>query len=190
MDKQQVLDFWFHAADSSEHMKPRAVWFEADPQFDRAVQDTLHVLQVAAATGNLNWWAEEPEGALALLILLDQAPRNIYRGSPQAFATDPLARSITSAAYANGFDRNRPAVWRWFLYMPLMHSETLIDQQRSISLFEQLRDDPDSRVAISAAHRHRDIITRFGRFPHRNAILGRESTAEELAFLREPGSAF
>jgi uncharacterized protein (DUF924 family) len=126
---------------------------------------------------------------LALIILLDQAPRNIHRGTPAAYQTDSLARSIAATAYSRGVDRNQPPVRRWFIFMPWMHSENLLDQRRSISLFEQLIDDLDSRASINAAHRHHDIIQRFGRFPHRNAILGRESTPEEIAFLKEEGGS-
>jgi len=188
MDHKMVLDFWFHPPESPEYMRPRSVWFDSSPRFDLEVRDRLEVLHVAAATGNLNWWAEEGEGALALLVLLDQVPRNIYRGTPAAYAADPLARSIASAAYGRGFDQNRPPVWKWFLYLPFMHSEDLLDQKRSVSLFAPLWEDLDSRASINSARRHHDIIERFGRFPHRNAILGRESTPEELAFLAETGS--
>ncbi|MFY7961561.1 MAG: DUF924 family protein [Elsteraceae bacterium] len=190
MDQQTVLDFWFGAPGSAEHMRPREVWFKSTPRFDYETREALQPLQSAAASGGLNWWTEEPDGALALVILLDQVPRNIYRGTAEAYASDPLARAAAVTAYGKGFDRNQPPVRRWFLYMPFMHSEALGDQQRSVSLFEQLRDDLDSRPSIIAAHRHHDVIARFGRFPHRNAILGRESTAEELAFLKENGPGF
>jgi uncharacterized protein (DUF924 family) len=190
MDQQKVLDFWFGAPGSAEHARPREVWFKSTPRFDYDTREALQPLQSAAASGGLDWWADEPDGALALLILLDQVPRNIFRGSPAAYASDSSARAIVAGAYAKGFDRNQPPVRRWFFYMPLMHCEALIDQQRSVSLFEQLRDDLDSRPSIIAAHRHYEIIARFGRFPHRNAILGRESTPEELAFLKESDSAF
>jgi len=190
MDQQKVLDFWFGTPGSPDHFRPREVWFKSTPQFDYETREALAPLQSAAASGGLNWWAEEPDGALALVILLDQVPRNIFRATPQAYATDPMARAISAVAYARGFDRIRPPLCRWFFYMPFMHSEALIDQQRSISLFEQLREDLDSRASIISAHRHHEIIARFGRFPHRNAILGRESTVEELAFLQEPNSGF
>lgn len=190
MDQQKVLDFWFGAPGSPEYMRPRDIWFKSTARFDYDTREALQPLQSAAASGGLDWWAEEPDGALALLILLDQVPRNIFRGSPAAYASDAHARAIAALAYAKGFDRNQPPVRRWFTYMPFMHSETLIDQQRSVSLFEQLRDDLDSRPSIIAAHRHHEIIARFGRFPHRNAILGRESTPDELTFLAESESAF
>jgi uncharacterized protein (DUF924 family) len=190
MDQQKVLDFWFGAPGSAEHGRPREVWFKSTPRFDYDTRMALQELQSAAASGGLNGWAEDPDGALALVILLDQVPRNIFRGSPAAYQFDPLARAIAAMAYGQGFDQKQPPIRRWFLYLPFMHSEALIDQQRSISLFEQLIDDLDSRASIISAHRHHDIIARFGRFPHRNAILGRESTPEELAFLKEPGSGF
>jgi uncharacterized protein (DUF924 family) len=185
MDKQTVLDFWFGAPGSPEYMRPRNVWFNSNTAFDDEARATLQPLHSAAASGGLNWWADEPDGALALIILLDQVSRNIYRGTPAAYASDAEARLLTAISYGKGFDRNQPPVRRWFIYMPLMHSEVLIDQTRSVALFEQLREDYESRRSIVAAHEHRDIIARFGRFPHRNAILGRESSPEELQFLKE-----
>lgn len=189
MDHKTVLDFWFGPEGSPEHMRPRPIWFASTPRFDLETRQALQPLYSAAATGGLNWWAEDPDGALALLILLDQVPRNIHRGTPAAYDTDSLARAIAAIAYSRGFDRNQPPVRRWFIYMPWMHSEKLEDQRRSVSLFEQLVDDLDSRASINAAHRHYDIINRFGRFPHRNAVLGRASTPEELAFLKEEGGS-
>jgi uncharacterized protein (DUF924 family) len=189
MDHNTVLDFWFCPESSPDHMRPRPIWFASNPRFDLETRDALQPLHSAAATGGLNWWAENPDGALALLILLDQVPRNIHRGTPAAYETDSLARAIAAIAYSRGFDRGQPPVRRWFIYMPWMHSENLRDQGRSVSLFEQLVDDPYSRASINAAHRHYDIVDRFGRFPHRNAILGRESTPEELAFLKEEGGS-
>lgn len=179
-----ILDFWF-AGDASAR---RAVWFQKNDDFDagcRAFTDAHN----AAKRGELDRWAETADGALALLILLDQLSRNLHRGSPEAFAADPKARSIASAAIAKDLDRGLTPVQRMFVYLPFEHSEALADQDRSVALFETLRGDLGDDTVDYAA-RHRDAIHRFGRFPHRNAVLGRTNTPAEEAYLAEPGAGF
>jgi len=172
---QTVLTFWREAG--------RDKWFERDETFDASIRARFAQLQRAAALGELDDWQATPQGALALIILLDQFPRNLHRGSPLAFATDAKARAIACEALARGFDRQVEDDLRLFLYMPLGHSEDLADQDRCIPLIEAL----GWREATGSAREHRDIIARFGRFPHRNAALGRAATEEEQRFLDEGG---
>jgi uncharacterized protein (DUF924 family) len=185
-----VLDAWFGPPDDPGCGLPRAVWFQADISFDRAVGAQCGALRRAAASGRLDPWAATPLGCLALLILLDQVPRNLFRGTPAAYATDPQARAQADAAIAAGLDRALSPVQRWFVYLPFEHSEALEDQRRSLALFKALPDHPERDATLEAARHHHDIIARFGRFPHRNAILGRPSTAAEAAFLQEPNASF
>lgn len=133
----------------------------------------------AAAAGRLDGWLGTAEGALALVILLDQFPRNVFRGTPRAYATDPQARAAAEAALAAGHDRALGAPFCWFFYLPFEHAEDLASQDRCVALFEALPDDEDKAMVCRAAYRHREIIARFGRFPHRNEVLGRESTPAE-----------
>lgn len=174
-----VLDFWFGEAGPER-------WFKKDPAFDATVRARLGGLYAEAAAGRLDAWRDSPRGCLALIVLLDQVPRNIHRDDARAFATDARAREVLAEARARGFDAALEARERHVLYMPLMHSEDLADQRDSVALFEAL-GDPN---AADFARRHEAIVERFGRYPHRNAVLGRASTPEEEAFLREPGSSF
>lgn len=135
-------------------------------------------------------WMTTADPCLALILLLDQLPRNLFRGSPRAFSCDPAARQAASHAVDRGFDRSVAPVRRWFIYLPFEHSEDLADQRRALELYGSLPADNDRDLCLRAAQRHYDIIARFGRFPHRNEVLGRSSTAEEAAFLRETGSRF
>jgi uncharacterized protein (DUF924 family) len=176
---EDVLSFWF-----SEETRPK--WWVKEDSFDARMRERFGAALEAAQSGALDHWAETPDGALALVILLDQAPRNIHRGTPQAFAADAKALAIAKAAIAKGFDAALPSERRNFLYMPFQHSERLEDQERGVALFAG-NDVADGLKWMTA---HRDIIARFGRFPHRNAVLGRDSTAEELDFLQQPGSSF
>jgi uncharacterized protein (DUF924 family) len=189
-EAQGVLDLWFGPATDPDYRACREQWFRVDAGFDRAMCDHCAALHDEAAQGRLDGWAATAHGSLALLILLDQVPRNIFRGTPRAYATDPQARARAHAAIAAGFDRALPPVHRWFIYLPFEHSEALDDQDRSVALFESLPAHPELEAALRSAHRHREIIARFGRFPHRNAILGRPTTPEEAAFLKEPDSSF
>ncbi len=159
-------------------------WFGADPAFDARCA-AFEAAHHRAARGELSDWAETAEGALALVLLLDQMPRNLYRRSPHAYATDGLARRQAEAALAAGFDEATPPDLRLFFYLPFEHSEDLRDQERAVALIAALGDEK----TLAYAHLHRTIIARFARFPHRNAALGRESTPEELAFLAQGGFA-
>ena len=177
---EDVLGFWF--APGREK-----AWFERDAAFDRAVQIALGRGHAAAAAGALSGWQGSARGCLALCLLLDQVPRNLFRDDPRAFATDAQALAVARDALARGFDRSMTQVERSFLYLPLEHSEDLADQEDCCRLMATLDERPEWH---DYALRHRDIIARFGRFPHRNKVLGRASTAEELAFLQEPDSSF
>lgn len=185
-----LIDFWFGPPRSPTRFQQRAVWFKVDPAFDAQLRDRFGALQQRAAAGGRADWALEAEPCLALILLLDQLPRNLFRGTGQAFACDAAARSAARAALARGFDRSLPGAWRQFIYLPFEHSEDLADQALSVKLAAALARDPAFAGALDYAQRHHAIIARFGRFPHRNAALGRASTAGEEAFLREPGSSF
>jgi uncharacterized protein (DUF924 family) len=176
---QDVLDFWF-----SEEAKKS--WFEKTDAFDTTCRERLGIAAEAAKAGALDHWAETREGALALVILIDQVPRNIYRGTPAAFGSDAKALAVAKDAIARSFDAATPSDMRNFFYLPFQHSERLEDQERGMELYAT--NDVDDGLRWMRAHR--DIIARFGRFPHRNAILGRDSTPEELEFLGQPGSRF
>lgn len=187
---KKILDFWFGQPDGASYGKPRQVWFVKKPEFDLEMRTHFVSDYEQAAAGNLDDWKNSPQSCLALILLLDQFPRNMFRGTPQAFATDWQALSTAQYAIAQGYDRQLLPVQRWFVYLPFEHSENLEHQNQAVALFEQLRDDPDSADTINYAIRHREVILRFGRFPHRNAILGRTSTPDEEAFLQQPGASF
>ena len=189
-DFRAVLDFWFGPAGSPEFGKPRDAWFSKSSEFDDAIRTRFLDLQLEAADGKMQPWQAAPDSLLALILVLDQFPRNLFRGSSRAFATDAQAQAAAQLAVARGFDRLLLPVQRWFVYLPFEHAEDLALQRRCLDLFEALRSDPDSAGSIDYARRHFDIIARFGRFPHRNAILGRISTADEIEFLKQPGSGF
>jgi uncharacterized protein (DUF924 family) len=185
-----LLDFWFGAPGSAEHDRPRDIWFRAHAAFDAELRDRFLADHEAAAAGHLVAWLAAPDTCLALILLLDQLPRNLFRGSPSAYRCDADARAAAAHAVDRGFDRAAAPVRRWFFYLPFQHSEDLADQRRSLELFASLPPHENRDISLSATQRHYDIIARFGRFPHRNDVLGRPSTAEETAFLREPGSRF
>lgn len=187
----QILDFWFGAATDPHYGQPRKAWFIKNPDFDQQIRDRFLQIYRCAANGELQSWQDQPLPCLALVILLDQFPRNLFRGQPQAFATDPLALATARQGVERGFDHQLLPVQRWFLYLPFEHSEDLADQQRSVDLFQQLDpSDPENANCLDYARRHLAVIQRFGRFPHRNSILNRPSTPEEIEFLKQPGSAF
>lgn len=173
----EVTTFWRAAGPPN--------WFRRDAAFDREIEARFRASHEAAVAGRRGDWEATPEGALALLLLLDQFPRNMFRGSARAFATDPLARRIAERAIARGFDARVASAERVFFHLPFEHSEDLADQERSLAL---ARQSGDSEV-VKHAQMHADIIRRFGRFPHRNAILGRATTPEEQAFLDAGGFA-
>ncbi|MBK1988666.1 DUF924 domain-containing protein [Sphaerospermopsis aphanizomenoides BCCUSP55] len=185
-----ILEFWFGHPDELGYGKPRQLWFSKEPDIDREIQTRFFSDYQKAAQGYLDDWINTPETCLALILLLDQFPRNMFRNTPQAFATDWEALSAAQHAVAQGYDRELLPVQRWFIYLPFEHSENLEHQRKCIKLFQQLSHDPDSASPIEYAFRHKEIIARFGRFPHRNQILGRVSTSEEEEFLQEEGSTF
>ena len=169
---REVLDFWF-----AEGMQRR--WFRATPALDAEVRTRFEALWHEAATGSLDHWAAGADGALALVIVLDQFPLNMFRGEPRAFSTEGKAVAVTLDAVARGLDAELEGPRKAFLYLPLMHSEDMAHQEASVRLFEAAGLTENARFA----RHHRELIRRFGRFPHRNAILGRASTPEELAYL-------
>jgi len=176
---EDLTRFWRDAG-------PKA-WFAKSDAFDDAIRLTYETDHHAAARGEYDAWIETSEGALALMLLLDQFPRNLYRGSAHAFATDPKARHLAREAVARGHDLALEGPLRPFLYLPFEHSEDLADQDESIRLTTRLRDDTGDADTLKWAAIHRDIIVRFGRFPHRNAVLGRVTTAQEQVFLDAGG---
>jgi uncharacterized protein (DUF924 family) len=185
-----VLTFWFGARDSPEFGRARRCWFVKSAEFDAAIHDRFLETYSAAANGALTGWAARPLSALALAVVFDQFPRNLFRGTPRAFATDPQALALARTVVARGFDDVLLPVQRWFVYLPFEHAEDLEAQRESLRLFERLEADPASAGSFIYAMLHYVAISRFGRFPHRNAILNRDSTAEEREFLSRPGSSF
>jgi len=183
---ENVLEFWFGA---SPHAT-REAWFRKDPTFDDAIRAQFGAAVTAALTGAFASWTATPHGALARVILLDQFTRNIHRDTPLAFAGDAQALADAIVAIDRGFDRALDRYERWFLYLPFEHAEDWPAQQRSLELFGRLADETGERGPLEWAEKHAEVIRRFGRYPHRNAVLGRPSTPEELAFLATPGSAF
>lgn len=175
---EQLLEFWFSPTAAKR-------WFRPTREFDRELGERFGALVEAALRGELDHWAESPRGALALVLLLDQLPLNIWRGEPQSFAGEAQARAVADGAIRHGWDRAFDGKQKAFLYIPFMHSEALADQERSVALYRAagLQDN------LRWAEHHREIVRRFGRFPHRNAILGRQSTSEEVDWL-ESDEAF
>ena len=173
----EIVSFWRAAGPDR--------WFNKDASFDEEIRQRFLDSHEAAASGELTDWEQSAQGALALLILLDQFPRNMFRGDARAFATDPLARAVAAGAIVRGFDSQIPAEMRGFFYLPFQHSEDLADQERSIAFYKAIGDVEN----LKWAELHADIIRRFGRFPHRNAVLGRTTTPEEQAFLDSGGFA-
>jgi uncharacterized protein (DUF924 family) len=186
-----VLDCWFGAPDSPDFGGPRKLWFTADDSFDASLRERFGTLIDAARKSQLDSWAATPLGALSLVIVLDQFSRNCHRDTATAFAADRKALAIAQQMVASGADGLLPGVHhRAFAYLPFEHDESLASQHESLRLFKALAAEPGGASYYPFAVRHAKIIERFGRFPHRNAVLGRESTADEIAFLREPGSSF
>ena len=193
-DPRPLLEFWF-----SDYAKP--LHFEVNAAFDEELRRRFASQQRDAADGRLSSWERNADSALALVLLLDQLPRNLFRRSPRAFATDTQALAVTNRAIARGFDAATPSDRRWYFYLPFEHSEKAEDQARAVELFRNwaapqfaVLTDTKEREELERhlwfVDRHREIIDRFGRFPHRNEVLGRPSTDEELAFLKEPHSGF
>jgi uncharacterized protein (DUF924 family) len=187
MTSDDVINFWF--GDGSHEATRR--WFSRDPAFDAEVRTKFSALHAEASGGALDPWGATVRGALALIVLFDQFSRNMFRDDPRAFATDAPAVAITRELIASGRLGQLPIVQRSVALMPLMHSEERADQRESLVQFGKLaEEDPTYKSSLDYAQRHAAIVERFGRFPHRNAVLGRASTAEELAFLEQPGSRF
>ena len=184
----EVLRFWFGGA--GEYGTRRKCWFEKSARFDAEIRTRFAELVESAAAGAQEAWKGRAPECLALVIVLDQFPRNMFRGEARAFASDPLALAAAKEALERGFDRAMRPVERLFLYLPFAHSESLGDQLRACELMEPLHAFAETEDAHRYAVRHCDLIRRFGRFPHRNANLGRESTATEIEFLKQPGSGF
>ncbi len=186
---QRVLNEWFGAPGSAQDGQVQMKWFKKDPAFDAELRDRFGALVEQALAGGLREWESTPWGALARIVVLDQFTRNIHRDTPLAFAGDALALAAALALLPRAQELG--TLERWFVAMPLEHAEDLAMQDRSVATFEALAAE-DARLAdaLDYAIRHRDVIARFGRFPHRNEILGRESTPDELEFLKQPGSRF
>lgn len=184
----EILQFWF--GQGADYGKKRKRWFEKDPRFDALVAQRYKSLHGEMVKGAHRGWLDEPRACLARILVLDQFPRHIYRGSARAFSSDALAREATTRLIDAGWDRDLLPVERMFAYLPFQHSESLSDQERSCELYEALKAFADVADSHRYALAHRGIIQRFGRFPHRNTALGRQSTPEELEFLRLPGSSF
>lgn len=195
---EDVLDFWFGVPGSASEIAGRQskLWFGKSATHDWTVTQRFSETLKAASAGQLDYWADTPLGRLALVVVLDQFPHHIYRNQPQAFSTDPQALALSLAALAAGENQQLTSIERVFLYLPLEHAESLEWQGQSVALFEKLASESatDERALfddfLKYARSHRDVVARFGRFPHRNAILGRVSSAEEIEFLKQPGSRF
>jgi uncharacterized protein (DUF924 family) len=183
---QDILDFWFGPPGSDIYGESRKEWFVKDDKFDALCRSTLLEHYEKAAKGHYNHWQEDPWSGLALLILLDQVPRNLFRGSSKSFATDAKARGVTRYLVDNNMDQTVLPIMRVFMYLPLEHSEDIIEQNMSVSLFEKLGDEG----FLDYAKQHQVIVERFGRFPHRNVVMGRDNTDEEEKFLKQPNSGF
>jgi uncharacterized protein (DUF924 family) len=190
-EAREVLDFWFGAPDTAEFGSERKIWFQKSAAFDGLVADRFGAHIEQALRGELDGWAETAAGALARILLLDQFTRNAFRGQPRSFAGDAQALAGASAMVGLRLDESLPAFQRAFVYMPFEHAEGLATQNESVRLFTRLAAEvPALTHMLDYAERHRAVIQRFGRFPHRNAVLGRASTTEEIAWLRQPGSGF
>ena len=181
---EDILTFWFGTTDLSAEFERRQVWFRSTPEFDREIAERYTDIHERAAGGAFDLFVESRAECLALVLTLDQFPRNIFRGTPRAFSSDAKAREIARAAVDRGHDEGLCASFRVFFYLPFEHSENLADQERAIPLYRRLNEER----ALEAALGHRDAIRRFGRFPHRNAVLGRENTKEEAEYLKAPPS--
>ena len=181
---KSILDFWFLPEDDPDHGKPRDIWFAEGRSIDGLVRDVFLADHEAAAAGAFDHWRDDADSCLALVLVFDQFPRHMFRDTARAYATDPLALATAEHAVARGFDRECPVFKRNFFYLPFTHAEDLAAQRRSVELREALPDSYDNKErSVLRAVEHMEVIERFGRFPHRNDIVGRESTAEELAFL-------
>ena len=192
MTPQDVLDFWFGAPNSPTFGQPRREWFVKNDDFDHTIRTRFGATITQALAGGLREWdAQGPQGVLARILVLDQFTRNAHRNTPTSFAGDALALAAARALVDSGADKQLPPQLRAFAYMPFEHAEDAYMQERAVELFGVLAaEHPGFDEMLDYAHRHRGVIARFGRFPHRNEILGRASTPDETEFLRQPGSRF
>jgi len=190
-DPQTVLDFWFGAPTGPDYGKARKTWFAKDDAFDAEVRDRFGTTIEQALRGELDDWGGEAHPALAQILLLDQLTRNAFRDTARAFAGDARALASASRMVGERLDEALPTFMRPFVYLPFEHAEGMAMQDEAVRLFMRLvAEDAEQQPTLAYAHRHRAVIERFGRFPHRNVILGRQSTAEEIAFIQQPGSRF
>lgn len=193
---EKILTFWFGQGFQANPFQIQKSWFQKSEEFDKTIREKFENDLEAAVQGQFNSWKENPRTCLAYVILLDQFSRNMYRDTPQAFAQDELALSATIHARKSGFEKALNLVERWFLYMPYEHAENLKAQEESVVLFQKLLDEaPEKHKSLFGevhdyAVKHYEIIKKFGRFPHRNAILCRKNSKEEEEFLKKPGSSF
>ena len=183
---RDILEFWFGPAPHAE----RSEWFRKDPTYDATIRERFGATLEAALSGALRDWRADTHAALAHVLLLDQFTRNAFRDTPRAFAGDGEALLTANAIVDAGLDRMLDRYKRWFLYMPFEHSENPATQEQSIALFTRLAADSGDPAPLAWAEKHAAIVRRFGRYPHRNEILGRKSTPDEIAFLQQPGSRF
>ncbi len=198
MTIEEILDFWFgsNPDDAAVAKEKSALWWSKNPRMDDEIRQRFENFVRKVAAGELSDWQSKPAGRLALILLTDQVPRNIYRDSPRAFAYDAKALAWCLDGLDQGFDLKLRPIERVFFYLPLEHAESVERQDKSVTLFTELVSIADERHKaafkeyLDFAIRHRDIIARFGRFPHRNQVIGRQSTPEELTFLSQPGSSF
>ena len=179
---KDILEFWFGDTNLAVGRPRRDVWFRSTPEFDADIKRRYRDVYERASGGAFDHFIEAPADCLALILMLDQFPRNLYRGSPRSFGTDTKAREVTRIALDRGHDKGAATWHRLFFYIPLEHSEHIADQDRACALYEDLGDDR----ALAAAHGHREAIRRFGRFPHRNEVLGRANTPAEDEYLKDP----
>ena len=185
---KEVRDFWFGTGEAFGKARPE--WYRKDASFDEGIRRRFGDLLEAAARRELQSWRAKPESMAALIVVLDQFPRNLFRDDPRAFVQDAYARECARQALARGDEAVLSPVERQFLYMPFEHSESLADQELAVERMASLEAFPETKGIVEWARRHEAIIRRFGRFPHRNAALGRASTPEEIDFLKKPGSGF
>ena len=192
---ESILTFWFGHPTAKDYGQYRKAWFIKDPDFDRQIRQQFLTDYEKAAAGEYDDWQADPRSAITLLLLLDQFPRNLFREDARSFATDPKALALSKHLVNTGQDKSLPPAQRFFVYIPFEHSEDLSDQTRCVALMQELVDtvptlDEGLKGGLDYAIRHKAVIARFGRFPHRNKILGRPSTPEEAEFLKQPGSHF
>lgn len=191
MRSREVLDFWFGAPGDAVYLQTRPEWFRKDDAFDTAIGKRFGALIDSALRGELAAWAGQPHSAVAQIIVLDQFTRNTRRGTAGMFSGDALALAAARALCRGGADRGLPGVFRQFAYLPFEHSEQIDDQREALRLYAALgHDQPALAGLLEWAQKHHDVVARFGRFPHRNVLLARPSTADEAEFLKRPGSGF